>query len=304
MPAPRAGGVFQHLSVSLAAVSLAFVLGGGARAATPDFAPNVAPDPPMRPGAQPGLLCRDAVRRADLAGILPRHLLAGIARVESGRRDPATGRVDPWPWTINAQGQDHIFASKAEAVAFARQLQARGLASFDVGCLQVNLMYHPDAFASLEEAFDPLANATYAVKLLTELHARTGSWEMAAAWYHSANPAEGLPYQGKVATAMAAEAADATAGVGMPPMARVAGTAPMPPPAGFSSPAFSPPAFSPSAFAPSAFVQTAFSARGLPGQSGLAPPGLANPAGPAGRDLNAYRMHPVMVAGARLLAAR
>ena len=29
----------------------------------------------------------------------------------------------------------------------------------DVGCFQVDLFYHPYAFTSLEEAFDPDANA-------------------------------------------------------------------------------------------------------------------------------------------------
>ena len=137
---------------------------------------------------------------------MPPHLLAGIARVESGRRDPLSGRFHPWPWSINSQGRDSIFETKAEAIAFARQLQAQGIRSFDVGCLQVNLMYHPDAFQSLEEAFDPVANARYAVKFLAKLHEQSGSWETASAWYHSANPAEGNPYRGKVVSAMVEEA--------------------------------------------------------------------------------------------------
>lgn len=168
--------------------------------------------PTLAPGGDPGQLCRSAVSQAEAGSALPPHLLAGIARVESGRRDPATGRFGPWPWSINAEGRDEVFDTKAAAIAFAQRLQARGVRSFDVGCLQVNLMYHPDAFASLEQAFDPLANARYAVGFLTELRQQTGSWETASAWYHSATPEEGIPYRRAVVTAMAAEAASVEQG--------------------------------------------------------------------------------------------
>ena len=100
---------------------------------------------------------------------MPAHLLAAISRVESGRRDPATGAVHPWPWSVNAEGQGASYDTKAEAVAAVRAMQANGVRSIDVGCGQINLMYHPDAFPSLELAFDPQANAAYAAKFLKEL---------------------------------------------------------------------------------------------------------------------------------------
>ena len=159
--------------------------------------------------SEPGLLCPQAIRQAEAGSGLPEHMLGAIARVESGRPDQATGRLHPWPWTINAEGKGYFFDSRAEAIEFARGLQARGVRSFDTGCLQVNVMYHPDAFSSLDEAFDPLANARYAVKFLTELRDKGGSWEKASAWYHSANPEQGDPYRAKVVVALAAEAASA-----------------------------------------------------------------------------------------------
>ena len=161
----------------------------------------------MRTGEQ-GLLCRRAMQQAEIGSGLPQGLLEGIARVESGRIDPVTGRMHPWPWTIDAEGQGSFFPNKAEAIAFTRQLQARGVQSIDVGCLQINLMNHPDAFHSLEEAFDPDANARYAVRFLTQLREKTGTWDAAAAWYHSASPDLGIPYREKVVTAMAEEARD------------------------------------------------------------------------------------------------
>lgn len=151
--------------------------------------------------AQPWTQCRAAVRQAERGAAIPEHLLAAIARVESGRRDPRTGRATPWPWTINAEGQGFFFESKAEAIAAVRSLQARGVRSIDVGCMQVNLMHHPTAFASLEQAFDPPANAAYAARFLTRLHEQANDWSRAAALYHSATPELGAEYQRRVLAA-------------------------------------------------------------------------------------------------------
>lgn len=64
----------------------------------------------------------------------------------------------------------------------------------DVGCLQINLGYHPAAFRSLDEAFDPAANAAYAAHFLRGLRDETGSWPKAVAAYHSRRPVEGQRY--------------------------------------------------------------------------------------------------------------
>lgn len=123
--------------------------------------------------------------------------MAAIGRIESGRRD-ADGTVNPWPWSINVEGIDHVYETKAEVMAAVADFQASGVRSIDVGCMQVNLMYHPDAFTSLDQAFDPAANAAYAARFLTELYKQTGAWEQATAWYHSATPGVGADYQRKV----------------------------------------------------------------------------------------------------------
>ena len=93
--------------------------------------------------------------------------------------------MQPWPWTINAEGTGRFFESKAEAIAAVEALQARGVRSIDVGCMQVNLMHHPHAFASLDEAFDPQANAAYGARFLSALHHDLGAWPAATAAYHS-----------------------------------------------------------------------------------------------------------------------
>ena len=131
-----------------------------------------------------------------MAGI-PEHVLSAIAQVESGRRG-ADGQLHPWPWSINVAGTDHVFDSRAEAVAAVRAAQDSGTKSIDIGCLQVNLAHHPHAFATLEQGFDPMTNALYAASFLRDLHAQSGSWAKAIAEYHSATPALGEAYRQKV----------------------------------------------------------------------------------------------------------
>lgn len=147
---------------------------------------------------EPASACLDAAGAAERAWTLPPDLIHAIGRVESGRYDRATGRVSPWPWTVNANGTGYWFASRAEAVAFVQTLQARGVRLIDVGCFQVDLFYHPAAFSSLEQAFDPAANADYAARFLTVLRGRTGSWPAAIAGYHSGLAPEGESYRQKV----------------------------------------------------------------------------------------------------------
>ena len=115
----------------------------------------------LTPPIDPSVYCDTAIINAERVIRLPARLLGAIAEVESGRSNDK-GVIRPWPWTINAEGRGQFFATKQEAVAAVRTLQASGVRSIDVGCMQVNLMYHPNAFASLDEAFDPPANALYA----------------------------------------------------------------------------------------------------------------------------------------------
>jgi soluble lytic murein transglycosylase-like protein len=146
----------------------------------------------------PSQACGAAGAAAEKSANLPANLLTSIGIVESGRADPLTGAVAPWPWTVNVDGAGRYFDSKADAEAFVRLAQSSGAQDVDVGCFQISLLYHPDAFASLDQAFDPVANANYAAGFLSQLKAETGSWNTAIADYHSALPELGLPYQRRV----------------------------------------------------------------------------------------------------------
>jgi hypothetical protein len=68
----------------------------------------------------------------------------------------------------------------------------------DVGCFQVDLFFHPYAFASLEEAFDPDANARAAARILSMGRFASTGWDGAIAAYHSAVPLVGVTYLQKV----------------------------------------------------------------------------------------------------------
>lgn len=137
----------------------------------------------MRPAS--ALSCEEAIEAAAHVNGIPARLMAAMGLVETGRRDVTTGAWHPWPWTINAAGSGYFFNSKSEAISAVLALQANGVRSIDVGCMQVNLMHHPEAFATLDNAFDPKRNASYAGQFLNQLFRRSGDWMIAAGWYHS-----------------------------------------------------------------------------------------------------------------------
>lgn len=97
-----------------------------------------------------------------------------------------------------AHGKGHFFPTKAAAITAVRKLQADGVRNIDVGCIQVNLKYHPKAFENLEEAFDPAANALYAAQLFAKLRRTTKSINRAVAHYHSTTRDRNRPYTKKV----------------------------------------------------------------------------------------------------------
>lgn len=158
------------------AVLAAAVLGG-----------TVGPAAAVPPPASEASCAAEAQRHERLYGI-PSRLLESISVVESGRYDRDRRATLAWPWTVTAEGEGKYFPTKAEAVAEVRKLKARGVRNIDVGCMQVNLYYHPEAFDSLDEAFDPATNVGYAARFLKGLYEATNHWVTAASYYHSQTP--------------------------------------------------------------------------------------------------------------------
>jgi hypothetical protein len=88
--------------------------------------------------------------------------------------------------------------SKEEALRKVRELRAAGRSNIDVGCMQVNLGYHGEAFDSLDEALEPATNVAYGARFLKRLRVQTRSWARATARYHSSDPDRGQAYRDKV----------------------------------------------------------------------------------------------------------
>ena len=64
--------------------------------------------------------------------------------------------------------------------------------------MQVNFMYHPNAFKNFYEAFDPDKNVEWAANMLKSLYAKFGTWESAVGYYHSYRKSKRKKYSQKV----------------------------------------------------------------------------------------------------------
>lgn len=166
---------------------LALLLGLGSASASP-------------PPPDAGLLCRQAIRQVEREAALPPGLLTAIGLVESGRAD-SRGNLTPWAWALRAGGQGAYHTTRQDAERELREHRTAGRLSVDVGCLQVNLLHHPDAFPTPEAALDPLTNVRYAARFLVRLHDQFGDWPSAVAAYHSRTPARGDAYRARVKAA-------------------------------------------------------------------------------------------------------
>ncbi len=164
--------------------------------------PNVLPAARRAWMARQSALCLVAIADATSRYRLPPGLLGAVARVETGRPLPVTGDRQPWPWAVNADGASLFFDTRAQAVAQTQRMLAQGARFVDIGCMQVDLREHRDAFPTLQDAFNPHANADYAARLLVSL--RTGKrgaergWAAASGLYHSGTPGLMEPYQAEV----------------------------------------------------------------------------------------------------------
>jgi hypothetical protein len=172
----------------LCVLTLALALAAGAAAGAPRAASDAN-------------LCEAAALRAAAAEQTPPDVLRAIALAETGGGKGGKGR--PWPWTTNVEGVGKWHESRSAAIAHIRRRHAEGARSYDIGCFQINRRWHGEAFDSLEEMFDPDANARYAARFLKDLKKEAGSWSRAAGWYHSRTPELAAKYRGRVETILA-----------------------------------------------------------------------------------------------------
>lgn len=131
-------------------------------------------------------ICESAALMVSRETGVPLDVLRAISLTETGRK--TKGGFAPWPWTVNMEGIGKWFDDVATAQAYVDRHFARGARSFDVGCFQINYRWHGQAFSSIEDMFDPILNARYAARFLSELYGEFGTWSRAAGAYHSRTP--------------------------------------------------------------------------------------------------------------------
>jgi soluble lytic murein transglycosylase-like protein len=161
--------------------------------------------------SDPAAICDQVASEAARRTGVPLSVLKAISLNETGRK--RGGAFRPWPWTVNMEGKGVWFGSRDEARAYVYKEYGRGARSFDVGCFQINFKWHGQAFRSIDEMFDPLANALYAARFLLTLHAETGDWGRAAGAYHSRTPEFADRYQARFERLRAGLAAEDGRGI-------------------------------------------------------------------------------------------
>lgn len=140
----------------------------------------------------PATVCDSAAAAAATNHGVPLDVLLAITRVETGRAQ--NSMLYPWPWTVNMEGAGKWFQTEDEARAYVFTHFKSGARSFDVGCFQINYKWHGTAFRSIDEMFDPAANADYAARFLKSLFDELGDWSSAAGAYHSRTPTYATRY--------------------------------------------------------------------------------------------------------------
>lgn len=143
--------------------------------------------------------CAAATYAVERETSIPKSLLTAISIAESGRYDAMNKISVAWPWTVTSGSEQWYLDNKIEAVAQVKSMIRDGKRNIDVGCMQINLYFHGDAFTSLEQAFDPLSNVSYAASYLARLRKNTDDWLSAAGNYHSATPEYHSKYRKKIA---------------------------------------------------------------------------------------------------------
>ncbi len=145
-----------------------------------------------------GNFCARSIAKEERRLGIPHKLLHALSIKESGRWIKEDRANITWPWTVNAGGTGRHFNNRQNAIQHVRKLQRKGQKNIDIGCMQINLHYHPNAFKTIEAGFDPATNVAYAAKFLSALKVNHGTWQLAVRHYHSANQTKSGPYQNKV----------------------------------------------------------------------------------------------------------
>lgn len=123
--------------------------------------------------------CEREMARAAVQHGVPLGMLYAVGLAETGRGDSLR------PYALNIAGKAIYDIGRQDALREIETARRAGVRSIDIGCMQINYLYHGRNFASADDMLDPARNVDYGARFLKELHQREGSWTMAVARYHA-----------------------------------------------------------------------------------------------------------------------
>lgn len=115
---------------------------------------------------------------------VPRDVVMRVITHES--KSVYKGKVQPWPWTLNIDGQGYYFESYRLALLAAIKARKEGARRLGLGFGQIEWQYHSGRFSGLAEALKPRENIRAVCEILREAWSskRVNSWNDAIAYYH------------------------------------------------------------------------------------------------------------------------
>ena len=104
--------------------------------------------------------------------------------VSSIRAEQLMGGIGEKVVSLKGRQFSKRFESPIIATSFVKGVLRQGYDNMDIGLMQINWHWHGDNFTSVEEAFDPIKNASYAVSYLRK-HRQKKDWWNSVGRYHS-----------------------------------------------------------------------------------------------------------------------
>ena len=148
------------------------------------------------PKAKENFDCRKLASLIEKKIKLPNKLLSSISLTETGYSK--NGTFAPWPWTLNVNGKSEYFDTKKEMASHLHKKLSENITNIDIGCMQINYIYHSKNFRNIDDMINPQLNVEYAGKFLIKLFKKYKSWNKAISYYHSSDPKRMRKYLEKV----------------------------------------------------------------------------------------------------------
>lgn len=123
--------------------------------------------------------CTPYIGQAEKVYGIPHGLLQSVALAESGKNGI------PWPWAVNRSGVAYYPNTYEEALTYIKDYRGKARPDVAVGCMQLHMRYHADAFKPVDWSLHPEYNVAYAARFLVSLYKKHGTWTQAVARYHA-----------------------------------------------------------------------------------------------------------------------